>query len=240
MKRNILTILVPICTLFFLVGCTANLTDPEINFEPPTYVEQMPAQEDKKDYTATGSIFGQGDNPLFSDHKAMHVNDIVRVVISENAKSSSSGAKQISADDSSSLGGGTFTSGGKNSTVNSIVGKLNGVSNIGFSSSSKSAFKGKGSATKDASFTTTISARIVKVLENGNYFIAGKREILVDEQKQIMQLSGVIRPYDIDQYNSIDSSKVSDARILYKTEGDVDRATKQGWGTKIIQAVWPF
>ena len=85
-----------------------------------------------------------------------------------------------------------------------------------------------------------ISARVVKVLENGNYFIAGKREILVDDQKQIMQLSGVIRPYDIDQYNSIDSSKVSDARILYKTEGDVDRATKQGWGTKIVQAVWPF
>jgi flagellar L-ring protein precursor FlgH len=77
-------------------------------------------------------------------------------------------------------------------------------------------------------------------LENGNYFIAGKREILVDDQKQVIQLSGVIRPYDIDQYNAIDSSKVSDARILYKTEGDVDRATKQGWGTKIVQAVWPF
>jgi len=240
MIKLFLIAILPIYIIFFFGGCSANLSDPEIDFKPPVYVEQMPAREDKKDYTSTGSIFGQGDNPLFSDHKAMHVNDIVRVVISENAKSSSSAAKQISSDDSSNLGGGTFTGSGKNSTVDSIVGKLNGVSNIGFNSTSKSAFKGKGSATKDASFTTTISARVVKVLENGNYFIAGKREILVDEQKQIMQLSGVIRPYDIDQYNSIDSSKVSDARILYKTEGDVDRATKQGWGTKIVQAVWPF
>ncbi len=239
MIKIILISILPIYIVFFS-GCTAGLTEPEIDFEPPVYVEQMPAREDKKDYTSTGSIFGQGDNPLFSDHKAMHVNDIVRVVISENAKSSNSGVKQISEDDSSSLGGGTFTGSGTNSTVDSIVGKLNGVSNIGFSGTSKSGFKGKGSATKDASFNTTISARVVKVLENGNYFIAGKREILVDEQKQIMQLSGVIRPYDIDQYNSIDSSKVSDARILYKTEGDVDRATKQGWGTKIVQAVWPF
>jgi len=240
MINKILILLLPVYAVVFFSGCAASLTEPEIDFEPPKYVEQMPAQEDRKDYTSAGSIFGQGDNPLFSDHKAMHVNDIVRVVISENAKSSSTGAKQISEDDSTALGGGTFTGSGKNSTVDSIVGKLNGVSNIGFNGKSTSAFKGQGSATKDASFTTTISARVVKVLQNGNYFIAAKREILVDDQKQIIQLSGVIRPYDIDQYNAIDSSKVSDARILYKTEGDVDRATKQGWGTKIVQAVWPF
>jgi len=240
MTKIFLLLLLPVCVIVFFSGCTANLTEPEIDFEPPVYVEQMPAQEDRKDYTATGSIFGRGDNPLFSDHKAMHVNDIVRVVISETAKSSNTAAKQLSENDSSALGGGTFTGSGSNSTVDSIVGKLNGVSNVGFSGKSTSAFKGQGSATKDASFATTISARVVKVLQNGNYFIAGKREILVDDQKQVIQLSGVIRPYDIDQYNSIDSSKVSDARILYKTEGDVDRATKQGWGTKIIQAVWPF
>ena len=96
------------------------------------------------------------------------------------------------------------------------------------------------SSGKDASFNTTISVRIVKVLKNGNYFIAGRRELLIDDQKQLIQLSGVIRPYDIDQYNMISSSQISDAKILYKSQGDVDRATKQGWGTKIIQAVWPF
>ena len=230
----------PIYAILFFSGCTAKLTDPEINFEPPAYVEEMPSREDNKDFTSVGSVFGQGDNPLFSDHKAMHVNDIVTVVISENAQSSNSGSKQLSESDSQTLGGGAFTSTGTNSAVNSAVNKLNGLTNVGFGSGSESAYKGQGSATKDASFTTTVSARIVKVLQNGNYFISGTREILVDNQKQLIQIGGVIRPYDIDQSNRINSSQMSEAKILYKTQGDVGRATEQGWGTKIIQAVWPF
>jgi len=241
MKKTFSIFLASIYAILFLSGCTANLTEPEINFEPPVYVEQMPAKEDKQDFVSTGSIFGQGDNPLFSDHKAMHINDIVTVSISETATSTSNGAKSLTEDDSLTLGGGVFTSGGgSNRAIRAGSTALNGVTNASFGAASNSAYTGAGSSSKDASFTTTISARIVKVLQNGNYFITGKREILVDEQKQIIQISGVIRPYDIDQYNQIDSSKISDAKILYETQGDLDRATKQGWGSKIVNAVWPF
>jgi flagellar L-ring protein precursor FlgH len=241
MQKNLLIPLFIVLLSYFFSGCTAKLTEPEIDFKPPAYVEQMPQKEEKQDFTSTGSLFGQGDNPLFSDHKAMHVNDIVTVVISETAKSSNTGSKQLSESDSSNLGGGLFSStGATNGLVKGTQSALNGFSNVGFSSKSDSSYKGQGSATKDASFTTTISARIVKVLQNGNYFISGRREILVDDQKQLIQISGVIRPYDIDQYNKINSTQVSDAKILYKTEGDMDRATQQGWGTKIIQAIWPF
>lgn len=240
MKKIRLITFTLLFAIVFLNGCTANLTDPEINFEPPVYVEQMPAKEEQQDFASMGSIFGQGDNPLFSDHKAMHVSDIVTVVISEAAKSSNTGSKQLSENDTSALGGGLFSSTGANAGVNSKVANINGFSNLGFNSTSSSAYNGSGSATKNASFTTTISARIVKVLKNGNYYISGKREILIDDQKQIVQLSGVIRPFDIDQYNKINSSQISDAKILYKTEGDMDRATQQGWGTKIVQSIWPF
>jgi len=247
MIKILLTPLTLIFAILTLSACTAALTEPELNFEPPKYVEQMPAREDKKDFTSTGSLFGQGDNPLFSDHKAMNVNDIVTVVISETANSSNTGARQLSETDTSTLGGGVFSTGnlgttgtGANGMVNRGITALNGYTNAGFSSNSVSNYQGQGSATKNASFTTTVSARVVKVLQNGNYFISGMREILIDEQKQIIQISGVIRPYDIDQNNNINSSQMSEAKILYKTEGDVERATKQGWGTKAIQAVWPF
>ncbi len=241
MKKQILIFLLPFYAILFLSGCTANLTDPEIDFEPPAYVEQMPSREDKKDFVSTGSVFGQGENPLFSDHKAMNVYDIVTVIISETAKSSSTGSKKLSESNRIEYLAPTFSYGDTSKTMNNAVNRMNNVSAIGLSMpTSTSDFNGKGSATKDASFTTTVSARIVKILQNGNYFISGKREILVDEQKQIIQISGVIRPYDIDQNNNINSSQMSDAKILYKTEGDVDRATEQGWATKIIQAVWPF
>jgi len=240
MIKKLSTTLILIYAILFLSGCTAGLTEPEIDFQPPVYVEQMPAKEDKQDFASTGSIFGQGENPLFSDHKAMHVHDIVRVVISETATSSNTSDKSLSKSDTTDLNAGVFAGGGTNAAVSSRMNALNGLGAIGFNTTTENAFTGSGSATKDASFTTTVSARIVKVLSNGNYFISGKREILIDEQKQIIQISGVIRPYDIDQYNKIDSSKMSEAKIMYKMQGDVDRATQQGWGTKIIQSVWPF
>ncbi len=221
-------------------GCSAKLTEPEMDFKPPRYVEEMPAQVDDKDFTSTGSIFGQGDNPLFSDHKAMRVNDIVTVIISEVAKSSNSVDKSLSEDDSSALGGGTFTAGGTNPAVSSYANMANGLTNVGFQAKSTSAYKGKGASNKNASFTTTVTARVVKVLQNGNYFISGRREIMIDDEKQVIQISGVIRPYDIDQNNNINSSQMSEAKILYNSEGDLDRATKQGWGTKLVQAIWPF
>ena len=240
MIKPILHIFTLFCVILFLSGCTAKLADPELDFKPPVYVEQMPSKEESEDFVATGSIFGQGSQPLFSDRKAMNVNDIVTVVVSEAATSSSSGARNLTKSDSTAMGGGLFSSAGTNTAMNSHIAKLNGIANTGFSSATENAFTGSGSASRDASFTTKVTGRVVKVLKNGNYFISGKKDILVDDQKQTIQISGVIRPYDIDQYNSISSEQISDAKILYKTEGDIDRATKQGWGTKIIQAIWPF
>ena len=223
-----------------LGGCTARLTEPEISFEPPKYVEEMPSREEESSFASRGSLFGQGDSPLFSDHKAMHVNDIVTVVISETVNSSNTASKALSESDTIGLNGGVFSSVGGNSAVSSAVGKLNGVAGIGFNAGSSSDYAGSGSSSKKATFTTTVSARIVKVMANGNYFITGRREIMVDNEKQIMQLSGVIRPYDIDQNNQIDSAKISDAKILYANQGDIDRSVNQGWGSKLVQAVWPF
>jgi len=142
MKKTLLTAFILFFAILSLSGCTAGLTEPELDFEPPKYVEEMPAREDKKDFTSTGSIFGQGDNPLFSDHKAMNLNDIVTVVISETAQSSNTGAKQLSEIDTSTLGGGVFTTGGAttgtgvNGTLSNAIGSLNGYTNAGFNTNS--------------------------------------------------------------------------------------------------------
>ncbi len=239
--KKVFILFVPLFVMIFLSGCTANLTDPQLEFEPPVYVEQMPSKENREDFVSTGSIFGQGDNPLFSDHKAMYVNDIVTVVISESIKSSSDGSKSLTEDNKMSLGMGAFTPGQTDSSlVNTAINKANSFSSIGFEAGSGNTYSGKGSASKNASFTTTVSVRIVKVLTNGNYYIHGRRELLIDNQKQIVQVSGVIRPYDINQYNQINSAQISDAKILYKTQGDIDHTTQEGWGSKIVKSVWPI
>lgn len=221
-------------------GCAEHAVDPDINFKPPEYVEQLPAKETHENLDAQGSLFGQGDNPLFSDHKAMHMNDIVTVVISEVATSSSSNTKKLAEADTSALGGGLFSAGGGSSTTDDIVNKLNRATNVGFGTNSTSNYDGSGRASHNNTFATTVSARVIKILSNGNYYVSGRREILVDGEKQVIQLSGVIRPFDIDQNNRVNSAQMADAKIMYKTEGDLKRSTQQGWGTKLVQAIWPF
>jgi len=238
MNKTTLTI---VLTLLVFSGCSQHVVDPEINFQPPEYVEQLPSRETHESMESQGSLFGQGDNPLFSDHKAMHVNDIVTVVISETAQSTSSKTKSLAETDTSALGGGVFTPGaGAGGTVTGLANTLNRGTDIGFAANSSSSFDGSGTAGHNNTFTTTVSARVVKILSNGNYFISGRREILVDGEKQVVQLSGVIRPFDINQNNQINSAQMADAKIMYKTEGDIKRATEQGWGTKLVQALWPF
>ncbi len=162
----------------------------------------------------------------------MNPNDIVTVVISETIAQSSTGQKTISEENSDKLGAGVFSGVGG--------GIFNKSGKIGFEAGSTNSYTGSGKNSRNETFTTTISARIIKILKNGNYFIEGNRELLVNGEKQIIQISGVIRPYDIDQKNTIDSKYVADAKILYKTEGEIDRATKKPWGSKFVESVWPF
>ncbi|GHV08479.1 flagellar L-ring protein [Campylobacterota bacterium] len=231
-------VLLPIAISMLFIGCAQSM-DPKIDFKAPEYVQQMPSREDEQT-SSLGSLFGRGDNPLFADRKAMNINDVVTVMIDERASSSSSANRQLNKAQDSQMGPGVFTYGGNSTKGAKLASNLNNVAGFGFSASSDSTFNGGGTATRAENFTTTVSARIVKIMQNGNYFIEGRREILVEDEKQIIQISGVIRPYDITQNNTISSAYVSDAKISYRTEGDIKRNTKQGWGTRLIEAVNPF
>jgi flagellar L-ring protein precursor FlgH len=225
---------------FLLSGCSTHPVDPNLSMAPPAYVEQIPPIQQGSVVANPGSLFGQGDNPLFSDLKAMHPNDIVTVVISEETTQSSSGSKSTSKDNSSSLGAGLMTPTTASGLASKAANVFNDTFGIGFESESSNSYSGSGTNSRNESFTTTISARIIKILKNGNYFIEGSRELLINGEKQYIQISGVIRPYDIDQTNSIDSKYIADAKILYKTEGEINQVTTKPWGTKFVESIWPF
>lgn len=239
MRRTILLTLVVVP--WMISGCATPSADPKIEMKPPTYVEEIPPKTPSNTGLSNpGSLFGKGENPLFSDRKAMNVNDILTVVISETTVQSSTASKSSSKSNTDNLGAGIITNNSSSDVLSTVTDNINKFTNIGFESSSTNDFTGSGSNTRNESFTTTISARIIKVLKNGNYFIEGSRELLINGEKQIIQISGVIRPYDISQTNQIDSKYIADAKIMYKTQGDIDRATTKPWGSKLIESVWPF
>jgi len=225
--------------LFFFLGCATHPMDPTINMKPPKYVEEMPTKE--VNYPSNpGSLFTNGDN-LFSDTKAMKVNDIVTVLITENIKQSSQASKKLS--EANSDAGGSFNMGVSGSLDWRGGAKKFGNTGISLNlptMNSSRTFQGSGTQQRNEKFETTISARIVKVLKNGNYYIFGTREIFVDGQKQIIALSGVIRPQDIAADNTIDSKYIADAKIKYLTQGDIKRYTDQNWFAKFWSAVAPW
>jgi len=225
--------------LIIFTGCSSHQTDAKINFKPPKYVEQLPPKEPKNNIENPGSLFGRGDNPVFSDKKAMNVNDIVTVVINENILATSSGKKSLSKSTVDGLGGGVM-SGVTGKIMGNLANPVNALTNIGYKINSSSVFNSKGQNQRTEKFSTTISARIIKILENGNYFIDGRREMLIDGQKQILHVSGVIRPEDISQTNQVNSKNIADAKILYETQGDITEAKEKSWGTKTVESIWPF
>lgn len=223
-------------------GCTTHQVEPKMSMKAPVYVDQTTKNTctSQQDMQHEGSIYGKGANPLFSDKKAMNINDIVTVVINENTFQSSQGNKKISDSSIHNMGGGVFTGGANGGITSGIANTLNGLTNVGFRANSNSNFSGSGTQSRNEKFTATISARVVKVLNNGNYFIDGSRELLLNGTKQMIRITGVIRPYDIDQSNTIDSKYVADAKIHYETQGDIRQATNRPWGSRMVDSVWPF
>ena len=227
-----------ITTTILFIGCSKSNT-PVIELEPPDYVEISKSKKDEK-YTNTGSLFGQGRNPLFSDRKAMKVNDILTILINENVLSNSKAQKNTNHTTNMNMGGGIFNGGATGKPAPTLLNKLNNVTNMGFETKTTNSFQAGGDQKRTETFQTSITARIIKVLNNGNYYIQGSKELLIDGEKQIIQIGGVIRPDDINKDNTIASKYIADAKIYYATEGEIKKATEKGWGTKSIENIWPF
>ncbi|MBX7490300.1 flagellar basal body L-ring protein FlgH [Helicobacter turcicus] len=223
----------------FFTACAT--TEPKISFKPPAYVEELPPKEEEDNFGNPGSIFGRGDNLLFSDRRAMQLNDLVTVIINQTAQASSNADKNLNETSSATLTGPRVTFGGPSQSIGNLVNKLGNITSFGVTTGQNtSTFQGTGSQNRQETFSTTIAARIIKVLQNGNYFIEGSREVLINGEKQIIHISGVVRPNDIARDNTIESRFIADAKIMYDTQGELKRNTEKGWGTKLLESVWPF
>lgn len=231
-----------ITTLFFLIlftGCSSK--QEKINFEkkPQLQVPKKAQVVNKR----KGSLYSRKGASLFADKKDLQVGDIIQVNINEVLKSDSKNSRDLSKDNSTSLGGGLITplEGGATSSGQSArVNRFNNTFGIGFGSETSNSFKGSATSKFDEKFTTTISAIIEQTYQNGNYYIKGRKDILIDGQKQQIMIAGVIRPYDISPDNSVDSSQIANLKILYKKEGEEADELEKSWGTKAVETIWPF
>ena len=77
-------------------------------------------------------------------------------------------------------------------------------------------------------------------MPNGNLKIDGVKDIRVNDETQYMTISGIVRPEDISRNNSVFSTDIADAKILYEGEGSLDDEQRPGWLGKAFKWIWPF
>lgn len=222
--------------LLLFSGCS---TQPQIDVDttPKMQVPKQVAPSVKR----KGALYSRKGASLFADKKDLQLGDIIQVLIEETLTNDSTNSRDVSKSNNTSLGGGAFTAPtAASSGTQSRVNRLNSAFGVGFSSTSANTFKGSSTTAADEEFTTTISAIIEQTYQNGNYFIKGSKEMLINGEKQDIRISGVIRPYDISPENTVYSYQLANLKILYEKDGEDANSLKKGWGTKIIEAISPF
>ena len=178
----------------------------------------------------TATLFAQdmrvnSSRSLFSDQKAARIGDAVTVLVIEQAQASNDASTSNSRASDLSLG-----------ASGSAAGKALPSASVGISTGNT--FKGEGGTKSSGVMKAKISARIDSVAPNGNLIISGSRNIMINGDEQIIKISGVVRPSDIQGDNSVFSYNISSAIISYSGSGVINDSQKPGWITRIFH--WIF
>lgn len=198
-------------------------------------LQQGCASTEKKDIVAfssnpesKGSLWSENNSKafLFQDSKASRVGDIITVRIVENAKGSKDATTKTARDSSIAT------------KLNAFFGLPTANSDIG--ASAKNSFDGSGSTTRSGQLTADVTAKVVELMPNGNMVINGTREVLINNERQYIAISGTVRPEDISRGNTILSTFIADARIEYTGRGVIFDNQSPGWLMRIFSWIWPL
>ena len=100
--------------------------------------------------------------------------------------------------------------------------------------SANNKFNATANNTADHLFKTTIEARLVEEVVDGQFVIRGHRYVNINGKQKKIFVSGVVRQRDITPYNTIDSDKIVDAVV--EIEGEVAQEDAQpGFLMKAMQ-----
>lgn len=223
-----------ICCSLLLVSCATTTQQTVMTSQEP--LEEI--QQAELVVHEAGSLWQQGDASIFSDRKAQHVGDIVTVIISESASASKQAT--TSTGRSSNIAASIPNFLGLESTDpftgSDPIMDLNDLINAEFTNG----FNGNGSTSRKEALTAALTTQVVGRYPNGQLKIRGGKEVMVNNEVQIIYLTGIVRPVDITAANTVSSAKILNARISYTGKGAVSDNQKPGWAMRIIDNVWPF
>ncbi len=207
------------------------------NYTPKHRQYELPEPSSKSEAAQSpGSLWSESQpaSQLFTDARALRVNDLVVVKVEEIADAARTANTDLTRNSSTAAQITEFL--GAIAKLQRVVPGLNPL----ISGAAQSSFQGDGSTARTEHLTATVPAIVRTVLPNGNLFIEGHRVVLVNSEEQHFYISGVVRPIDIDQENSVKSSMVADAEIEFTGRGTLTDNQHQGFLQKYLGWIWPF
>jgi flagellar L-ring protein FlgH len=205
----------------------------------PEYAASMPAVRMPADQQPTGTIYQAGYNMyLFEDIKARRIGDTLTIKLVEKTTATKSASSSFDRNTSTSIDNPTILGSSPSFGLPGVVplASTDGntlETNIG----SDSTFEGKGDSAQNNSLTGDITVTVADVLPNGNLVVRGEKRVGINQGNEYVKISGIVRPLDIAADNTIASTKVADATIIYNGDGQTASANKAGWLTRFFTSV---
>ena len=197
---------------------------------------RMPMPSPQPVSYAANSLWRTGSRAFFKDQRAQQVGDIVTVKVLVTDKATLDNETKRSRTNAESFGAKNLF-GAENKIPGALAGATPG-SLVNADSTSSS--EGAGSVTRKEELITNVAAVVTQVLPNGNLVVEGKQEIRVNFEVRELIVAGTIRPEDIQADNTVDSTKIAEARIAYGGRGQITDVQQPRYGQQIADIVLPF
>ena len=214
-----------------LAGCNSTpKRDPEFAAVAPASIPQAPQ--------GNGSIYQAGfERSWFENVRARRVGDILLVNLVEDTEASHTNEGSVDRSNNTNITNPTLF--GRNLSFDLPFSSSSYDLNQSLQSST--AFEGDGENTQENEFSGSLSVSVVEVLSNGYLKVRGEKRIGMTGGNEYIRVSGIVRPEDISLDNTVDSTRIADATLVYVGDGQVVDASKMGWLARFfISAVWPF
>ena len=222
-------------------GCRRSARQPKLSaIENPTAQPgykpvQMPMPKPETVSYNANSLWRNGSRSFFKDQRAHQIGDLLTVTVNITDQANFANETQRSRTDTEDSGITDFL-GSRLLTGNAakvLPGRI-------LTADSTSSSDGKGSVQRQESLHTNVAAVVTQLLPNGNLVVEGKQEIRVNFEIRELIVAGIVRPEDIQSDNTIDSSKIAQARIAYGGRGQITDVQQPRYGQQVMDVLLPF
>lgn len=180
-----------------------------------------------------GAIYAGGQGmSLYGDRIARDVGDLLTITLVESTTAQTSATTQVSKESELSTG------------VTSLLGgpvTYKGRDILSASASGERDFDGQGKSSQSNRLQGSVTVSVVQRLPNGNLVVQGEKNLRLNQGDELVQIQGIVRPQDIGRDNTVPSSRVGDARIVYGGRGAIAQANAMGWlGRFFNSRLYPY